>query len=130
MYYQMIHTQRATVILESREFEKETIGFWVLGIAFIVMACTTLLLVYATIMVNIFKILISLFKTYSIYNAEEIRVLVTVFSGIWLENSFFHFGLQARTLWLHLPIEPSGKKRQMIISSPPQHRPVSGSSGK
>jgi len=24
------------------------------------------------------------------------------------ENSFFHFGLQARTLWLHLPIEPSG----------------------
>jgi len=81
MYYQMIHTQRATVILESREFEKETIGFWVLGIAFIVMACTTLLLVYATIMVNIFKILISLFKTYSIYNAEEIRVLVTVFSG-------------------------------------------------
>ncbi|XP_016957194.1 uncharacterized protein LOC108029452 isoform X3 [Drosophila biarmipes] len=50
MYYQMIHTQRATVILESREFEKETIGFWVLGIAFIAMACTTLLLVYATIM--------------------------------------------------------------------------------
>ncbi|XP_050743177.1 uncharacterized protein LOC108029452 isoform X2 [Drosophila biarmipes] len=82
MYYQMIHTQRATVILESREFEKETIGFWVLGIAFIAMACTTLLLVYATIMVGTFYI--------DIYCLTKHVVSVLLFYIDLVVYSYFH----------------------------------------
>nr|XP_016940573.1 uncharacterized protein LOC108017915 [Drosophila suzukii] len=86
MYYQMIHTQRATVILESREFEKETIGFWVLGIAFIVMACTTLLLVYATIMKKYVFLLLFLVAQLVPISVESFYLLTALIYGIKLES--------------------------------------------
>lgn len=38
------------------------------------------------------------------------------------ENSFFHFGLQARTLWLHLPGTARAADDQLVEASPYRYR--------
>ncbi|XP_016993665.2 uncharacterized protein [Drosophila takahashii] len=85
MYYQMKHTQRATVIQESREYDKETLGFWVLGIAFIVMGCTTLLLVYGTLRKKYVFLFLFLVAQWVPISVELYYLLTAIIYGIEFE---------------------------------------------
>ncbi|XP_017072737.1 uncharacterized protein LOC108108990 [Drosophila eugracilis] len=90
MYYQMKHSKRADIHATSREIEKETIGFWVLGISFIVMTSAALILLYGTLMKKYVFLFMFLLIQIVPLSVEFFYLFTAILYGIETETFFMY----------------------------------------
>ncbi|KRJ99842.1 uncharacterized protein LOC26534683 [Drosophila yakuba] len=86
MHYQMVNSQRATIDFTTREYEKKTRGFWVLGISFIVMACVTLLLLLGAILKKYEFLFLFLLAQIPPISVESFYLLTAMMYGLEFES--------------------------------------------
>ncbi|XP_039147499.1 uncharacterized protein LOC27207693 [Drosophila simulans] len=86
MHYQMIHSQKAIIDLNTREYKKETTGYWVLGVSFILMAFVTVFLLIGAITRKYEFLFLFLLAQLPSFLVESFYLLTAIIYGIEFES--------------------------------------------